>query len=510
MPEKHPVLLVVEDDTGLALLIENAILTAGFDCRLAQTGKEALNKLRSGTKPDFILMDYSLPDMTAMDLMDVMEQEDMVVPFIVSTGQGDERIAVEMMKRGAFDYLVKDAHFFDYLPTIIARTWQEIQTRRNLAESEKRFKTLFDTMAEGVVYINPEGDFVDVNPAASRIFGFPAEEMLKLNIKETPWHFMDENGVRFPSGKGPGSRVIETGEPVRNIVVGIYNPSEGVQRWAMENITPLFHPGETQPYLIYATLTDITELRKAQAEVVALNQTLEKKVRERTAQLESVIHELESFSYTVSHDLRAPLRAVTVFSQALMEDYAEKLDVPGQNYLQRIMNNTHRLGELLDDVLKLSYLSRSDLHMEPVNLSEIAAHVADELNDISGDRKIEWLITPGIVVEGDPWLLRLMIHNLVENAWKFTSRHPTARIEFDQMTDEHGSRVIFIRDDGAGFDMTYADKLFGMFQRLHPGNEFDGSGIGLATIQRIIHRHGGRIWAEGAVEKGATFYFTLG
>jgi PAS domain S-box-containing protein len=236
---------------------------------------------------------------------------------------------------------------------------------------------------------------------------------------------------------------------------------------------------------------------------------LEDLVAERTADLYAVNKELESFAYSISHDLRAPLRGIDGFSQALLEDYAGVLDAVGQDYLQRVRAASLRMGQLIDDLLKLSRLTRSEMHREGVDLSSLVQTVAEELVELDPERQVEFIIPGGIVANGDPHLLRVMLANVLGNAWKFTSKHPRARIEFG-VAELDGERAYYVRDDGAGFDMAYADRLFGAFQRLHGVAEFEGTGIGLATVQRIINRHGGRVWAEGAVEQGATLYFTLG
>jgi signal transduction histidine kinase len=235
---------------------------------------------------------------------------------------------------------------------------------------------------------------------------------------------------------------------------------------------------------------------------------LEQRVVERTAQLETANKELESFSYSVSHDLRAPLRSIDGFSQALLEDYNDKLDAEGQADLRRVRAATQRMAQLIDDMLDLSRVTRAEIRREAIDLSALARNVGAELYKSESGRAIEFSVTEGLVAEGDARLLRIALENLLRNAWKFTGKHAAARIEFGVMQN-NGKPAYFVRDDGAGFDMAYANKLFGAFQRLHAMSEFNGTGIGLATVQRIINRHGGRVWAEGEVEKGATFYFTL-
>jgi light-regulated signal transduction histidine kinase (bacteriophytochrome) len=250
---------------------------------------------------------------------------------------------------------------------------------------------------------------------------------------------------------------------------------------------------------------EVIERKQAEERAHALNLGLQQAIVE----LRAVNHELESFSYSVSHDLRAPLRSVDGFSQALLEDCHDQLDSSGQDYLQRIRAATQRMGNLIDDLLTLSRVIRSNIQVETVNLSRLASNICTELQRIQPDRQLEFLIQPGLLAHGDERLLQVVLENLLNNAVKFTSKHSQAKIELGTITQENGNIVYFVRDDGVGFDMNYAEKLFSPFQRLHGMQEFQGNGIGLATVQRVVRRHGGQVWAEGVIEGGATFYFTL-
>jgi light-regulated signal transduction histidine kinase (bacteriophytochrome) len=298
-------------------------------------------------------------------------------------------------------------------------------------------------------------------------------------------------------------RVALTREPRR-----FENHVADIGRWFDVYAFPIGEPRRKRVGVIF---TDITERRRNQEyqraterELRRLNASLE----HRTSELESANKELEAFSYSVSHDLRAPLRAMDGFSRTLMVDYADKLDDTGKDRLRRVVAASQRMDQLVDGILGLSRLARINLRRTTVDLSAMAETIAVELRRANPQRRVEFAIAPGIVANADATLLLAALENLLGNAWKFTAGHACARIEVG-MAQHEGETAYFVRDDGSGFDMAYADKLFGPFQRLHTSAEFEGTGIGLTTVERIVRRHGGRIWAQAEVEKGAAFFFTL-
>lgn len=259
------------------------------------------------------------------------------------------------------------------------------------------------------------------------------------------------------------------------------------------------------PEVLRSKVEVFVDLARKTTQLRQMNEHL----HDQAAQLASTNRELETFSHSVSHDLRAPLRHIEGFSDALLQECANALSPVGREYLVRIGAATKRMSELIEDLLALARVARAEIHRGPMDIAAMAESIADEMRRTAPTREVEFVIDKPLVAHCDPRLIRIALENLIGNAWKYTGKHPRALIEVGSVTGENGEQVFFVRDDGAGFDVLYADKLFAPFQRLHSPSEFEGTGVGLATVQRIIHRHGGRIWAEAAPEKGATFYFTL-
>jgi PAS domain S-box-containing protein len=264
-----------------------------------------------------------------------------------------------------------------------------------------------------------------------------------------------------------------------------------------------------QPQRVSGAIADVTDRKQAELDVLRINSELEERVRQRTIQLEAANRELEAFAYSVSHDLRAPLRGIDGWSLALLEDYGARMDDAGRQYLNRVRSETQRMGHLIDDMLQLSRVNRGEMKADPVDLASLATGIAAKLRDAQPERSMEFMIEPHLVASGDGRLLDIALTNLLSNAAKFTGTREKAVIEFGRLEKE-GEMAFYVRDNGVGFDMAHTGNLFGAFQRLHKASEFPGTGIGLATVQRVVRRHGGRVWAEARLDRGATFWFTLG
>lgn len=384
--------------------------------------------------------------------------------------------------------------------TQLHRSQSELQQQTDILRS------ILDSMGEGVSVANERGTLLLVNPAAEKIVGLGV-------IQESPDGWTERYGLYLPDRKTPYPTAdlplvkAIRGESCDHAELFVRNRVHHDGRWLSVTARPLKDKAGVARGAV-AVFSDITDHKKAEAEIRALNANLERRVQERTAQLEATNRELEAFSYSVSHDLRAPLRSIDGFSRIILEDYTAKLDAEGIEHLNTIRLSSQRMGQLIDDMLRLSKVTRTELHRGPVDLSALAADIAAKLKEEFPAHEVEFVNGPDLLAQADPSLMRIVLENLLGNAWKFTGKQPAARVEFGH-SQVPGAPAYFVRDNGVGFDSALIHKLFTAFQRLHTTAEFPGTGIGLATVQRIIHRHGGHVWAESAPGGGATFYFTL-
>jgi len=377
------------------------------------------------------------------------------------------------------------------------------ESERALKKQRAEQQIIFDSVPAMIWYKDCENRILRLNR--------PAAASMKKSVSElegsSTYDLYPDEAAQYHKDD---LEVIRSGKSKLGIIEPLLTAS-GEKRWIQTDKVP--YRDETGGIIgVIVFATDITERMRAEEGIRTLNQELEQRVLARTADLQAALTELEAFSYSVSHDLRAPLRAMAGYSGALIEDCAEKLDPAERRQLGRIQANCQHMAALIDDLLSLARLSRDEMRKEPVDISRMAAEISDTIRALDPSRKVEFVISPGLSAEADPRFLFMVLDNLLRNAWKFTGRVESARIELGVAPDPtaHPSRcAFFVRDNGAGFDMAHADRLFRPFERLHTMAEFPGSGIGLAIVQRIIARHGGKVWAEGVEGRGATFTFTL-
>jgi PAS domain S-box-containing protein len=413
-------------------------------------------------------------------------------PIISSTGELFGTIANYGSRVGEPDE--QNLAVLEWSARIVAIAIERKRAEEALKESEEKFSKAFHASPD-IIIISRTRDhrFIEVNDSFTRLTGFTREQI--LGDPSIEYRLMGD----LPDRERIVKLLNDRGS-VRNQEVG-FRIKKGEDHTMLFSSEPINFGGEPCKITI---AKDITDLKRAEEELKQAMARLEKS----SAQLQATNRELETFSYSVSHDLRSPLRSIDGFSQALIEDYQERFDERGKDYLNRLRLASQKMGALIDGLLKLSRLTRNEMHQETVDLAVLANEIVVRLQETQPEHKVEFIAGDNLNARGDPQLLRVLLENLVGNAWKFSGKNPQARIEFGNVR-HNGKTEFFIRDNGVGFDMSFAGKLFGAFQRLHNAEDFPGTGIGLATVQRIINRHGGTIRAEGEVGKGATFYFTL-
>lgn len=385
--------------------------------------------------------------------------------------------------------------------SLIAEVAERAQAEQALRESEERYRGLID-ISPVAILLNRGNRFVFANKAAIDLIGASSADEI---IGKSPFDIFHSDYHEQVRQRIESQLHGERAPLVEKRIVRI----DGTMRDCEVAAAPI---SEEKGIAIQVVLHDVTERKRAEEEIRKLNAELEERVAQRTAQLEASNRELEAFSYSVSHDLRSPLRAIDGFSDALLKQYIDVLDARGQDYLRRVRAAAQRMAQLIDDILGLSRATRVEINRQDIDMSAMSLGILDALRESQPERKAEITVEQGMVVSADPHLLRIALENLLGNAWKFTARRDVAHIDVGAIRDQESGqgRVYYVRDNGAGFNPEYADKLFSPFQRLHSESEFAGTGIGLALVQRILRKHGGSIWAESAVDEGAAFFFTLG
>ncbi len=389
----------------------------------------------------------------------------------------------------------------------LAEQAEKLACSRQALEAQTRMLELvLDSVGEGLIAADREGRFLIWNDCANKLMGRRAADL--PSEQWTPHYkvFLPDGITPYPPDRLPLVRALH-GESVQ-VELMIEHP-ERENRVSLEVSARPMKDAQGNLCGGVAILRDITQQKANEREIRELNEELEHRVVERTAQLETANKELEAFSYSVSHDLRAPLRHISGFSQLLVDEFGSGLDPTAQKYVERIQAGTQKMGLLVDELLNLARVGRHALNRHATKLNSMVAEVVAMLQPESEGRRVAWVIADLPAMECDPVLVRQVFQNLLANALKFTRSRAHALIEVSHK-EESGQAVFMVRDNGIGFNMKYVDKLFGVFQRLHRAEDFEGTGIGLATVQRIIQKHGGRVWAEGELDKGAAFYFTLG
>jgi PAS domain S-box-containing protein len=506
MKNKTLRVLIVENSEEDAILLQHTLRHAGYEvtCEVVDT-PETMRAALVRQDWDVITSDHAMPRFSAQAALAVAKELRPDTPFIIVSGEIDLQQVVSLLKDGSHDYIRKSE--LVRLGPVIERELREVGLRRErqlvekaLRVSETRYRRLFEAAQDGILILDADsGLVIDVNPFLTALLGYSKEEFLGKKLwelgtfkdieaaKVAYLELQDKGYVRYedlPLKTGDGRDA------------------------AVEFISNVYLVDNTK--IAQCNIRDISARERATTEIKKLNREIDQRVQERVSQLESLNKELETFNDSVSHDLRAPLRRIKGFTDILQEDYTSQQSGESLQLLQNIRVSVDHMDLLIGALLKLGRFSHGTLNPQPVDLSALVHLISAELQQNYPDRQVKFMIAEGITVNGDDQLLRIVLENLLSNAWKFTSRRALAEIEFGVAPQPDGSKAYFVRDNGAGFNMDYAYKLFGAFQRLHNEKEFPGIGIGLATVQRIIHRHGGKVWAEGVVGEGATFYFTIG
>jgi PAS domain S-box-containing protein len=500
-------ILYVEDIPADAVLVNHELRKAGLQCRTKRVdSRKVFNRELDHNLPDVILSDHGLPGFDGFAALAIAKNKCPDVPFIFVTNRRGEEMAIEMFEGGATDYVQKSN--LSKLVPVVQRALREAEQRSQLKQkeqalrdSEDRFRMVVEGIQDYAIYmLDSEGRVATWNEGAERVEGYPAKEIIG---KPLAIFFPPEEVER----KMPEAALKKAKKEGHAFNQGWRVRKDGSRFWSQEIITALRgEGGQLRGFTKVAH--DMTQAKQAEDEIQRLNSQLESRVIERTAQLEAVNRELEAFSYSVSHDLRAPLRHIVGYVEVLRTAAGHTLDETSREHLETIAKSAAHMGEMIDALLEFSRMDHAEMRCKRVSLAALVKDVRRELRSETKGRQIDWRIGDLPEVGGDPVMLRQAVANLLSNAIKYTRTRLKAKIEIGAKNGERET-IFFVRDNGVGFDMNYADKLFGVFQRLHRSGEFEGTGVGLAIVRRVIHQHGGRTWAEGKTDAGATLYFSL-
>lgn len=498
---------MLEDVDADVVLINHELRRGGFvfQSKRVETRDDFVHEIENNP-PDIILSDHGLPSFDGFSALSIAREKCPDTPFIFVTGSMGEEVAIDSLRKGAIDYVLKGR-----LPNLGPAVRRALclaeerarrkQAERDLRASEERFRMLVEDVDDYAIFmLDPHGRVIIWNVGAERIYGYRSDEI--IGEKFNRFYPLEDRQASKPEQALAGA--VNEGS-FRD--EGWQMRKDGSLYWVITAITALLDENDTLSGFSVIT-RDISKRKESEDEIRRLNTELEQRVEERTAELQEAYHEMEAFSYSISHDLRAPLIHISGFAELLTTDTETPLDEKSRRYLQTITKSAKRMGKMIDDLLAFSRTSRAELHKVRVNMAEIVRSVREDLQPEMQGRTVHWVINELADVQGDPFLLRQAVFNLLSNALKYTRTREVARIEVGSASAGHET-LFFVRDNGVGFNMEYSAKLFGVFQRLHSTSEFEGTGIGLANVRSIIKRHGGRTWAESVLDHGATFFFSL-
>ncbi|QHE87026.1 sensor histidine kinase [Hydrogenophaga sp. BPS33] len=487
-------IMIVEDESIVAFNLKQRLSQLGYDVpHVAVSGQQSLEMI-SRSRPDLVLMDIHIEgEMDGIEVASRLNQDN-PVPVIYLTAYSEDSTLERARKTRPYGYLIKPFSERE-LHATIQMALERHAVEEALGENRRLLQQALDAASLGILELDTSTDAMAVNSRTAELLGRPAEQAMRLDDFLTGIDEKDRANVAL--------RLKEALDPLKRFSEEFrLQTNSKPERWIKLDARAM------PCHRISGVLQDISARKHAEIRLRRLNTDLESLVSERTNELRESLKELETFSYSVAHDLRSPIRAIAGLSNVLLEDHRAQLDDEGLNLIARIASKSAQMGTLIDALLNLSHLSSVKPQMSEVNLSGIAADIIEQQMETEPQRVADVRIAPNLVAHGDPVLVRSVLDNLLRNAWKFCAKRDVTRIEVGRASAE-GRDAFYVRDNGCGFDMAQADQLFSPFRRLHSDTEFKGTGIGLSIVQRIAARHGGRVWVQAEQNKGATFYFTL-